>query len=225
MGQEAPLSAKANGVPSKADTRPSADLRRGAFSMSNKSAGGLSLGQSVSARRTYLRLPETLPLASWRRIGQQINLISNSSQWWLADWLIYGQEKFPDRYKQAIAETSLEYQTLRNYVWVARRFSVSRRRDTLSFQHHAEVASLPEADQTLWLDRAEHFHWSLSEFRKRLKCEHANAMERNTAITVTLKLNIPPDKKRRWQAVAAANQLELSDWVVAVIDQATEQIS
>ncbi len=31
--------------------------------------------------------------------------------------------------------------------WVARRFPVSRRRDTVSFQHHAEVAALPEPEQ------------------------------------------------------------------------------
>ena len=41
----------------------------------------------------------------------------------------------------------LDYQTLRNYAWVARRFAMSRRRDTLSFGHHAEVPALPEPEQ------------------------------------------------------------------------------
>jgi hypothetical protein len=41
-----------------------------------------------------------------------------------------------------------------NYAWVARRFAMSRRRDTLSFGHHAEVAALPEPEQDFWLREA-----------------------------------------------------------------------
>jgi len=107
--------------------------------------------------------PERLSLADWKRIGEQIFLISNSSSWWLGDWLVYGQDKFPDRYRIAISEAKLDYQTLRNHAWVARKFPLSRRRDTLSFQHHLEVAALPEADQDIWLERAACFKWSKAE--------------------------------------------------------------
>ena len=49
----------------------------------------------------------------------------------------------------------LDYQTLRNYAWVARRFPAGRRRAGVSFAHHAEVARLPEPEQDYWLRRAE----------------------------------------------------------------------
>jgi hypothetical protein len=42
-----------------------------------------------------------------------------------------------------------------NYAWVARRFELSRRRDTLTFGHHAELAALREPEQGSWLDQAQ----------------------------------------------------------------------
>jgi hypothetical protein len=39
----------------------------------------------ASARRTELHLPANLALAGWRRVGQQIALLSSSSAWWLGD--------------------------------------------------------------------------------------------------------------------------------------------
>lgn len=71
------------------------------------SANGLTIGR-VLTTRTELRLPDGLPSAEWLRIGQQVALIGDSSSWWLGDWLVYGQDKLPDRYRQAMASTSLE---------------------------------------------------------------------------------------------------------------------
>ena len=58
--------------------------------------------------------------------------------------------------------TGLDYQTLREYGVVARRFEWSRRRDNLSFQHHAEVCALTGAEQDRWLDLAAPNRWSRS---------------------------------------------------------------
>ena len=107
----------------------------------------IGLNGPVAAWRTELRLPADLTVSAWALIGRQIALLSNSSAWWLGDWLVYGRDNFPGRYKQAMTETSLDYQTLRNCAWVAGRFDVPRRRDALSFQHRAVVAALPEAGQ------------------------------------------------------------------------------
>lgn len=35
---------------------------------------------------------------------------------------MYGQAAYTGRYRDAIEQASLDYQTLRNYAWVARRF-------------------------------------------------------------------------------------------------------
>ena len=99
-------------------------------------------------------------------IGQQLSQVAAPSAWSLGDWLIYGETFYNGRYHDAIEQTSLDYQTLRNYAWVARRFQLSRRRDGLSFGHHAEVASLPEPEQDFWLRKAEEFGWSRNQMRR-----------------------------------------------------------
>lgn len=96
-------------------------------------------------------------------------MFANCSVWWLGDWPVYGEYAYSDRYKQALADTSLGYQTLRNYAWVARKIPLSRRRDALSFGHHAEVAALPDHEQDVWLTRAERSNWSRNLLRRGLR--------------------------------------------------------
>lgn len=186
------------------------------------SPGRVGLGSEVSAKRAQLQLPPRLALGAWTRIGKQIGLLRSCSAWWLGDWLIYGRENFPDRYKQAMAGTSLDYQTLRNYAWVAGRFAVSRRRDTLSFQHHAAVAALPGSQQDLWLDLASSRSWSIAQLRAEL-----NAASGNTAVPgrrgTVLRLSIPADRRERWEAAARKHQATLADWVISVLDNKASQ--
>lgn len=101
----------------------------------------------------------------------------SSSAWCLGDWLAYGQAAFSGRYRDALGQTSLDYQTLRNYAWVARRFPVSRRRDTLSFGHHAETAALPGPEQDFWLRKAAGQRWSRNQLRQEIR---ASLRERHT---------------------------------------------
>src|SRR4051794_1179444 len=110
----------------------------------------LSPRYKAMTRRTSLAFPAPLAMADWLAIGEELFVINDASAWWLGDWLVYGQSRYPDRYKRAVEETSLHYKTLRNYSWVARKFDVSRRHDGLSFQHHAEVAGLSAEQQDAW---------------------------------------------------------------------------
>lgn len=119
-----------------------------------------------------LRLPRQLPFEKWLRVGRQLADIYSSSAWCLGDWLAYGQAAWPGRYRAAIERTSLDYQTLRNYAWVARRFSLSRRRDSLSFGHHAEVAALPGAEQDFWQRKAEELSWPVKQLRREVRASH-----------------------------------------------------
>ena len=108
--------------------------------------------RAAAPTATGLSFDPLLPFEAWSAIGARIARHSSATTWWLGDWLIYGQDKYGRRYKEAIAATGLDYQTLRNYAMVARRFEVSRRRDGLTFHHHAEVCALSDADQDRWLD-------------------------------------------------------------------------
>lgn len=184
--------------------------------------GRLQVDRVALTKRTALSLPENLPLDSWKQIGEQIYIISDASAWWIGDWLRFGRDKYPDRYKRAIGETSLEYQTLRNYAWVAGRFDVSRRRDALSFQHHLEVAALPEDQQELWLERAERSGWSRNDLRAQLRCCRDHGAAVRPLPMSALQLRIPQERRRLWQDAATKAQLDLQEWISAALDLAAQ---
>jgi hypothetical protein len=111
----------------------------------------------------------------WVEIGSYLSSVVSSAAWCLGDWLVYGEAAFSGRYRDAIELTSLDYQTLRNHAWVARRFPMDFRRDTLSFTHHAEVAALREPERDFWLRKAEEYGWSAKRLRREVK---ASQLER-----------------------------------------------
>jgi hypothetical protein len=129
--------------------------------------------------RKGLQLPQRLAFDKWFEIGRQLSAVTTSSAWCLGDWLVYGETAYEGRYREAVAKTMLDYGTLRNYAWIARRFALSRRRDTLSFGHHAEVAAMPEAEQEYWLSKAEELSWSRNQLRREVR---ASLREREHAI-------------------------------------------
>jgi hypothetical protein len=180
-----------------------------------------ALDLTTSTERTRLDLPDALPLDAWCQIGSQILRLSDSSSWWIGDWLVFGQEKYRDRYKRAMVETRLDYQTLRNYAWVARCFTPSRRRPMLTFQHHMEVAALPEEEQDHWLDFAQRMHWSRNELRKQLRASVDNRHE-SEAESVRLQLQISPERMERWETAAARHNCTLADWMARVLDRAVQ---
>ncbi|MBW4722180.1 LmbU family transcriptional regulator [Saccharothrix sp. SC076] len=171
-----------------------------------------------------LHFAANLSYGDWERAGTQLSRIVSSSAWCLGDWLVRGQENYPDRYVRAVETAGLDYQTLRNYAWVARCFPMRRRRERLSFQHHAEVAALDVARQDEWLDRAEEGSWSRNELRRRMRAHRQGA----AAITATTSLlpRVPVARERveRWRAAARRVDNHLEHWMVVVLDHAAENV-
>lgn len=102
---------------------------------------------------TGLTLPENLPYDEWREIGRQLQRAERSLMWWIGDWWAYGEHTYGSRKELVESEglSGASYKTCKNAASICREFERSRRRDLLSFTHHAEVASLPpeQADQIL----------------------------------------------------------------------------
>lgn len=173
---------------------------------------------------TGLRLRRETPFDAWVAIGHRIGELSSASAWWLGDWLVFGEDSFGDRYKAAVALTSLDYQTLRNYASVARRVEPSRRRSRLSFQHHAEVAALLEAEQELWLWRAERSRWSRNELRRQLASARRKGSQRGQDADITCRVRVPAHRQERWREAAAVCDQDLLEWMVSAIDAAADRV-
>jgi len=169
-----------------------------------------------------LRLKAGMEFDSWLATGRRLAEFCSGASWWLGDWLVYGEETYGRRYEAAMRATPLDYQTLRNYAWVARRVPMSRRRDTLSFQHHAEVAALPDAEQDLWLQRAERMKWSRNELRRRLAANRRGEAEVLHPRPVVVHIAVTPDRERRWRSAAAEADQPLSVWMSSTVDAAAD---
>lgn len=175
----------------------------------------------VRAGRVGLRFPERmLAFEHWRELGVLIARTADSTAWSMGDWLAYGESRYAGRYRRAVEDVGLSYQTLRNYAWVARRFPLSRRRDGLTFQHHMEVARLATGEQDQWLDRAIENRWSVRVLRQRLKEADGPARDPVAALP---RISADPLSLTRWQAAARNSDKSFEQWVVASLDRAATQ--
>jgi hypothetical protein len=170
-----------------------------------------------------LQIPQTVDFGTWEQAGRKIARIAESSTWCLGDWLIYGQDQYADRYRLAIDSARLDYQTLRNYAWVARRFELSRRRIRLSFQHHAEVAALPPEEQDRWLDLAEGKGWSRNELRKNIRTNTQGQEIQATSSTLLPRLYVSAEHLSCWREAAKHVDQDFPEWVVAVLNESAKQ--
>ncbi|WP_229911421.1 LmbU family transcriptional regulator [Streptomyces aurantiogriseus] len=170
-----------------------------------------------------LQIPAGLSFEDWERAGRQLSGLVNSSSWWLGDWLVYGKDHYTDRYERGLRAAGLQYQTLRNYAWVARRFDLSRRRATLSFQHHAELASLPVGEQEEWLDRAEQMKWTTKQLRTALRVAHGGGARGAAQVEEKRRIAVPGSRVQWWHAAAERAGVEFEQWVLATLDNAAKE--
>jgi hypothetical protein len=105
----------------------------------------------------------------WIAAGRRLGSIGRWSQWWVGDWLRYGTSRWGEKYVQAAKITGYDPKSLRNIAYVASRYESSRRRDNLSWSHHAELAMLEPVEQDEWLDRASQDRLSVADLRTELR--------------------------------------------------------
>lgn len=191
------------------------------------------VGNKATVRKSGMVFPQNLSERSWEQIGASLREFTNSSAWWLADWLIFGETAYGwQRYRQAIERTGLDYQTLRNYAWVARRFEHHRRRDGLSFAHHAEATRLSPPEQDYWLRKAEQQKWSRNELRRAIRASLAEQSdgadppvssgdgETSRRNVTTLTIELSDHQLDYYSKAAAAHGLSVDEWVTQVLDAA-----
>ncbi|MGA5066350.1 LmbU family transcriptional regulator [Streptomyces exfoliatus] len=187
------------------------------------------LGSRSARRRVVmvtdvgLQLPGGMSFESWEKAGRNLARVASSSAWCLGDWIVYGQSRYEGRYRDAVETVGLDYQTVRNYAWVARRVPQSARRKALSFQHHAEVASLSPQEQESWLDRAVKERWSRNQLRRELRA--ARSPELRPATTVTMpKLEILEAQLARWRKAAELAGTSFHEWIVDLLESEANSV-
>ena len=106
------------------------------------SKAGLILPGKFKAEKCGLAVSESITKDDWRCAGIALSEIDKRLMWCIGDWINAGERKWGAIYQEAEEITGFAYQTLRNAASVCTGFELSRRRDNLTFTHHADVAGL-----------------------------------------------------------------------------------
>lgn len=125
-------------------------------------------GAKVTETALVLSDPEIL-WEDYERLGRFLGQMERSCVWWMADLIIYGEDIFGHRFAQIDEALGVAPQTISNRVSVARKIPPNRRRASLPFGTHAEVAYLDPRERDLWLDRAERGQWTRDRLRQEIR--------------------------------------------------------
>ncbi len=107
--------------------------------------------------------------SDWIAAGHRLGSISRCNQWWLGDWARYGTARWGEKYSAAARITGYDPRSLANMASIASAFPPSRRRDNLTWSHHAAVAALDDREQDQWLDLAVAHRLSVADLRTELR--------------------------------------------------------
>ena len=136
---------------------------------------------------TRLEISDNTPFDEWMKLGEALKKANKTLQWWIGDWLNFGERKYGSMYGQAIDSTGYDYGTLANFKYVADKVEFSLRSENLSFNHHLLVAKLDEKQQKFWLKEAEKKDLSIKELKTAIKRGEASEVP---IIKEKLKLDI-----------------------------------
>ena len=127
----------------------------------------LALPGDVALSANALTIAQPLDYESWERCGAVLSRMHGATQWWIGDWLNFGEHAYGERYAQAVDEKQAALWA--HFSWVARSVSPCLRKQLLSYHHHEVIAKLEPADQAQWLDKAIAEQWTVREFRAALR--------------------------------------------------------
>lgn len=90
-----------------------------------------------------------LSFNEWMERGGTFAQIHRSIHFWIGDWVKYGEDRWGEKYAQALDCTTFTYGTLRNDWWVANRIPPEIRRPALYWNHHYIAACASEDAETI----------------------------------------------------------------------------
>jgi hypothetical protein len=111
-------------------------------------------------------------ITEWLQVGKALKEAHGATQWWIGDWLNYGERAYGEAYTQAINELGLSYGHLANLKYCANRIGISLRNENLSWNHHKIVAPLEPDEQEYWLQKAAEGNskpWSVATLRAAIR--------------------------------------------------------
>lgn len=116
-----------------------------------------------------LRIDGSVTPAEWLDFGTWVRGLSSALTWVIADWMAYGQRAHGTSIEDTAALIGKSVKTLYNWGYVSGNVDISRRRENLTFSHHALVAALSPDQQSWYLEQAEAHSWSVAQLKRQIE--------------------------------------------------------
>lgn len=120
---------------------------------------------------TALILPPDTPYAECEALAAMFGQLHRTSAWLIGDLMNHVERVYGETVGQVAEATGLSPGTIHNYTSVCAHIPRSRRRATVPFSTHAELAYLPPDEQEKWLKEAAAKKWTKAELRQARKTE------------------------------------------------------
>lgn len=134
-----------------------------------KSISMLSVGSFV-ATPSGLIVNGSPSFDEWLAYGKHLQVINQSLQMLIGDWLNEGEKRYGETYAQAtVLFPEAQLSTLKNWKWVASRVEKSMRADDLHYSHYLAVASVESpSERKEWLQEAKSNKWSSNMLKEKV---------------------------------------------------------
>jgi hypothetical protein len=131
---------------------------------------------NVQMTKTRLVIPEDTSFSDWEDIGKKLKNVEGAVQFWIGDWINFGERKWGDKYQFVHDELGFSYDYISQIASVSKKFpgnsvagngieGTPTRHENLSFSHHVEVATIPGPVAERLLIKAETENLSKRELR------------------------------------------------------------
>lgn len=128
--------------------------------------------QQCGTTATSLMIPESFSEDQCLEVVRQLQGMDKCIRWWLGDAIAAAEKRYGAA-KRIAQVAGVSQQSLHHCSRLSEKFEDCRRRQNLSWSHHAEVVSLPEEEQEKWLDYAEEQGLSRQALRTEIKAAAA----------------------------------------------------
>jgi hypothetical protein len=142
--------------PQADDTSTDLQTQNEAKPLAVTSDGEMVIGGFVfTATALVPKDPDAPPnFEDWDSVGQYLRYIHTGTQFWLGDWINYGESNYGEKYAQAVDQTGYDLSTLQSYAWVSRQVPRSNRNEGVAFGHYVNgIAALNPDEQAKWVQK------------------------------------------------------------------------
>lgn len=115
--------------------------------------------------RTSLNLPVQMSFDDWLGVGAQLNEMEQSVQWWVGDWLIYGEATFAEKLAKAAELTGYSIDRLKEARKVSAAYPADTRSENLGWTHYRAAVQLPPEQRANVIRQAEEQGWTTKDTR------------------------------------------------------------